>query len=72
LPEERQQLIRHGWASIGKVFVIAVVLDCLFQFIVTGYVAVVGAIVAASILAVLPYLFFRGAVNRWKRARSQS
>jgi hypothetical protein len=72
LPEERQQLIRHGWASIGKVFVIAVVLDCLFQFIATGYVAVVGAIVAASILAVLPYLFFRGAVNRWKRARSQS
>jgi len=71
-PEERQQLIRHGWASIGKVFVIAFVLDCLFQFLATGYVAVVGAIVAASILAILPYLFFRGAVNRWKSAQSQS
>ncbi len=26
-PEERKTMIRHGWESVGKVFVIAIVLD---------------------------------------------
>ena len=70
-PQERKELLRNGWASIGKVFVIAIALDCFFQYLVTGTIAFVGAILVAAVLAVLPYLFLRGAVNRWKsRARS--
>ena len=65
-PEERQQLIRGGWASIGKVFTIALLLDGLFQYLVTGNIAIAGSITVAVILAVLPYVFLRGAVNRWK------
>ncbi len=72
-PEERQQLIRGGWASTGKVFTIALLLDCLFQYLVTGTVAIAGAVLVAAILAILPYVFIRGAVNRWKsRAKKGS
>jgi hypothetical protein len=64
--EERRTLAQNGWASIGKVFVIAIILDSIFQVLVTGRVAIVGAIVVATILAILPYLLLRGVVNRWK------
>lgn len=69
-PDERKALIRNGWESVGKVFIIAIVLDCVFQYLVAGHIAFVGAVVAAIILAILPYLLLRGAVNRWKSARS--
>ena len=64
--QERSELLRHGWASIGKVFLLAFALDCLFQYLVTGTIAFVGSVLVAAVLAVLPYLFLRGAVNRWK------
>ena len=64
--EERRALIKHGWARIGKVFIIAFVLDCVFQYLTTGNIAIFGSILIAMILAILPYLFLRGAVNRWK------
>ena len=64
--EERRALIKHGWARIGKVFIIAFVLDCVFQYLTTGNIAIIGSILIAMILAILPYLFLRGAVNRWK------
>jgi hypothetical protein len=67
--DERRSLIRNGWESVGKVFIIAVVLDCLFQYLVAGSVAIIGAVVVAIILAILPYLLLRGAINRWKRSR---
>ena len=64
--DERRNLIRNGWASVGKVFIIAFVLDCVFQYLVTSSVAILGALAVAVILAILPYLLFRGAINRWK------
>jgi len=66
LPEERRNLIRNGWASICKVFIIAIVLDSVFQYLVSSQIAIAASIVVAILLAILPYLFFRGAVNRWK------
>ena len=69
-PEERRAQIRNGWASVGKVFIIAFVLDSVFQYIVSNQIAILGSIVIAVILAILPYLFFRGAVNRWKSPAS--
>ena len=66
LPEERRALVQDGLQSIGKVFVIAAILDCLFQYFVTGSVSIPGALAIAVVLAIVPYLLFRGAVNRWK------
>ena len=63
---ERQVLIKHGWASIGKVFTLAFLFDCAFQYVSYKSIAILPAIAVAAILAILPYLFFRGLINRFK------
>ena len=51
--EERRTLIKHGWARIGKVFILAFALDCAFQFAVHKSIAILPAVLIASILAIL-------------------
>lgn len=63
-PEHRRELLESGWHSIGKVIILAVVLDCLFQYTVFGDINWKGAALAGVMLALLPYLIFRGLVNR--------
>lgn len=63
-PAQRREMLRHGWKSIGKVFVIAVVIDLIFQYAVFGGFRLIGAFLAGMILAVIPYLLFRGPLNR--------
>ena len=63
---ERQALIKHGWASVGKVFILACLFDCIFQYVSYKSVAILPAFTIASLLAILPYLFFRGLINRVK------
>ncbi len=63
---ERQALIKHGWASVGKVFILAFLFDCVFQYVSFKSIAILPAIAVAVILAILPYLFLRGLVNRLK------
>ncbi len=64
--QERRALIKHGWASIGKVLTLAFLFDCAFQYVSYKSVAILPAITVAAILAILPYLFFRGLINRVK------
>src|SRR5215813_6678098 len=33
-PEERRRLVREGWTAIGKVIIMAIVLDFAYEFIV--------------------------------------
>lgn len=61
---ERRALIKHGWASVGKVFILAFLFDCAFQYVSYKSIAILPAIAVAVILAILPYLFLRGLVNR--------
>jgi hypothetical protein len=63
----RPELIRQGWASIAKVFIAAVIIDCIYQIIVERWIYVGEALVVAAILAVVPYLFIRGPINRLAR-----
>lgn len=63
---ERQALIKHGCASVGKVFILAFLFDCVFQYVSFKSIAILPAIAVAVILAILPYLFLRGLVNRLK------
>ena len=60
----RLETIKHGWKSIGRVFLFALVLDFVYE--VTGQPAVYPdeAIIVAIILAILPYLLLRGLVTR--------
>ncbi len=63
----RREMLRNGWKSVGKVFVIAWVLDLAYQFIVTRSVFPGGAILVAIVLAIIPYLIVRGLVTRIAR-----
>ena len=68
-PTERAELIKDGWKSVGKVFILAIVLDVIYQIIELHFVYVGEAIIVAFILAILPYLILRGIVTRIVRRR---
>ena len=70
-PAHRRDMLESGWKSIGKVFIIAIVLDLVFQYIVFRDFRLIGALLAGLILAVVPYLLLRGPVNRVIRFRRE-
>lgn len=63
-PVHRAEMIKDGWKSVGKVFVIALILDVVYQIVVQRFVYPGEALVTAFILAIVPYLILRGLVNR--------
>lgn len=68
-PAHRADMLRDGWKSIGKVFMIALVLDVVYQIIVLRFVYPGEAIIVALVLAILPYLILRGLVTRIARRK---
>jgi uncharacterized membrane protein YidH (DUF202 family) len=63
-PAERRYLLRQGWQEVGKLFIVAVVLDVIYQVIVLRWVYVGQALIVATMLAIVPYLVVRGLANR--------
>ena len=63
----RKDLIHDGWRSVSKVFILACVLDVVYQIIVHRWVYPGEVLLVAVILAVVPYLLIRGPVNRISR-----
>ena len=63
-PGRRWELIRDGWHSVGKIFVIAVILDTVYGLIVFHGVRPIETLLVASTLALVPYIAFRGPINR--------
>ena len=66
-PEHRVDMLKDGWKSVGKIFVLALVLDVVYQVIVLRFVYPGEAIIVAFVLAILPYLILRGVVTRIAR-----
>jgi hypothetical protein len=64
---QREDMLKDGWKSVGKVFILALVLDVVYQIIVQRFVYPGEAVIVASILAILPYLILRGLVTRLAR-----
>lgn len=64
----RRDMLRNGWKSIGKVFLIALALDVVYQVVAQRFVYPGEAIVVALVLAIVPYLILRGLVNRVAQA----
>ena len=63
-PAQRTAMLKDGWKSVGKVFVLALVLDVIYQVIVDRFVYPGEAIVVAFVLAIVPYVILRGLVTR--------
>ncbi len=68
-PTQRTDMIKDGWKGVGKVFILALVLDAVYQIIVLHFVYVGEMIIVAFVLAILPYLILRGAVTRLARKK---
>jgi hypothetical protein len=60
----RSELLRQGSRDIWKVFVVAVVLDAIYQLIVQRGVYLLELLVVATVLAIVPYIVIRGPVSR--------
>jgi hypothetical protein len=66
-PSRRADLLREGWKAIARVFVLAVIMDLIYQLIVERWFYPGEAIIVAIVLAVVPYLILRGIVTRLVR-----
>jgi hypothetical protein len=66
-PPQRSDMIKEAWKRIGKVFILAVVLDVVYQLIVLHFVYPGETLIVAFILAILPYILLRGPAMRVAR-----
>lgn len=60
----RSYLLRDGWKGIGKVFVVAYVLDLVYQYVALHAWHPGQALATAVLLAIIPYVLLRGPINR--------
>ncbi len=63
-PAKRYELLHHGWKDIRMVFIMAVLLDSVYQGIEFHWIYLGQAVLVAIILAIVPYVLIRGPVNR--------
>jgi hypothetical protein len=68
--EGRSDMLRSGWKSVSKVFILAIILDIVFQFIVFHEFRLGAGLIAGVVLAIIPYLLFRGPINRLMRHKN--
>jgi hypothetical protein len=71
-PEHRSDRLRTTWEAVGKIFVIALIIDAVYQFRVLHWFYVGEALLVALLLAVVPYVALRGPVNRLTRRRKKT
>lgn len=65
----RRALIRAGWKDTARVFVLAVLMDGVYQALELRWFYPGEALIVATALALAPYLLLRGPVNRLARRR---
>jgi hypothetical protein len=63
-PTQRSLLLREGWKDVGKIFILAIVLDAIYQLIAQGGVFLLELLIVAPVLAFVPYILLRGPVTR--------
>jgi hypothetical protein len=63
-PAYRYELLHHGWKDVRTVFLMAVLLDSVYQGSEFHWIYLGQAVLVAIILAMVPYVLIRGPVNR--------
>ena len=61
-PVERARLFRGALKDIGRIVIVAVVLDIVYQILVFRWVYPGQVLIVAVVCAVVPYVLFRGPV----------
>jgi hypothetical protein len=60
----RLALLGAGWKDVARLFIVAVIIDIIYELIVFGWVYPGQALIVAATLAVPSYLLIRGPANR--------
>jgi hypothetical protein len=71
----RIELLKMGFRSVAKIFILAIVLDAIYQAIAEHRFYPGEALVVAFVLAFIPYVLIRGPANRiarWRRSSGKS
>lgn len=68
-PGQRHELLRQGWKDVGAVFVVALILDSIYQVIVHFGIYTLELLITATLLAIGPYVMIRGLVTRLARRK---
>ncbi|MBL8825192.1 MAG: hypothetical protein JNJ77_21575 [Planctomycetia bacterium] len=63
-PMQRHMLAKELWKDVGKLFLVAVILDVIYEIIVLRWIYPIQTIIVALALAIVPYLVVRGLTNR--------
>jgi hypothetical protein len=63
-PSHRRELLEDGWKAIARVFVLAIVMDVIYQFMVFHWIYPGEALIVSFVLACVPYLLIRGPIGR--------
>jgi hypothetical protein len=66
---ERKRMAIEGWKDVGRVFILAIGIDLIYQAAVLHHFRPGEAVFLGIVLAIVPYLIFRGVVNRLLRRR---
>jgi hypothetical protein len=66
-PVERRRLFRSALRDIGRVFIVAIVLDTAYQLMVFRWVYPGEVLVVAVVCAIVPYVLVRGPITRVAR-----
>ena len=69
-PSRRRQRILAAWRDITRIFIVAIVLDTVYQVMVLRTFYVVQALIVAVACAIVPYVLFRGPTARLARVLS--
>ena len=65
--QRRFQLLHEGWRGARTPFLVAIVLDCVYQLITQRFVYPLELLFTATLLALVPYALLRGPFNRLAR-----
>jgi hypothetical protein len=63
-PTRTAAMLRNLWRIVGKVFLVAVVLDVVYQLMVFQWIYPLETIIVATMLALVPCMIVRGIGNR--------
>ena len=66
-PERRLQLLHEGWRGARTPFLLAIVLDCIYQIVTVRFIYPLELLFTATLLALVPYGLLRGPFNRIAR-----
>jgi hypothetical protein len=69
-PGRRHELLRQARNDLGNIFIVALVLDSIYQVSVHSGIYALELLLTATILALAPYVIVRGLVTRLARRQS--